>query len=560
MTAADESMTPALAELWSQFLDGALEAGQAAELEALLRADPASARLAGEHYVEHRLLSLALQREAPGRFVTATLSRMAEEGRSFSQRVQQRLTPLQPTLVPAPAPRRRTPAWFAPTAAAALIAIITAGSLLYTHSTRPAQESAPATLVATLVVADHCVWRGTPRETGERLASGELELAAGTALVRCDGGAELLLSGAVAVRLESGGSAACSHGSVTVRAAKPVAGFILRTPVAEISDLGTEFAVTVGDGGITEVQVLEGGVEWRSRSAAAADPGTLLHQGQAVRVRSAEDRIGEPLPVTAVRLDAQLERIETGAPNAALISYDGFSYGFPTTISRRKDANGGTGWRSAWFRSQQSNDLVIDFTPDASLAMPDDLLPARGGRMELPSEPERPGTYREACMRLFAQPIAMARDGVRYVSLLVCRSAVASGPTHWWFRCMLTSEMVPDDRIGFGILSNGCPELMSHFGNSKAEQPIVDGRPYLFVFKLVTGRRSPDQAFLKVYGQHDAIDMHEPSSWTVAGVPCHFDGVLGSIHINNGTERAYSVDELRIGMTWQSVTPRRNTH
>ena len=78
MTAADESMTPALAELWSQFLDGALEAGQAAELEALLRADPASARLAGEHYVEHRLLSLALQREAPGRFVTATLSRMAE--------------------------------------------------------------------------------------------------------------------------------------------------------------------------------------------------------------------------------------------------------------------------------------------------------------------------------------------------------------------------------------------------------------------------------------------------------------------------------------------------
>jgi hypothetical protein len=98
--------------------------------------------------------------------------------------------------------------------------------------------------------------------------------------------------------------------------------------------------------------------------------------------------------------------------------------------------------------------------------------------------------------------------------------------------------------------------LLSRFGNANGHQPIRNSEPYLCVFKVVCGRNSPDQTFLKIYAQQDPVDQHEPAAWTIVGQPGNFNGVLGSIHINNGTERAWSVDELRIGTTWSSVTPR----
>ena len=101
------------------------------------------------------------------------------------------------------------------------------------------------------------------------------------------------------------------------------------------------------------------------------------------------------------------------------------------------------------------------------------------------------------------------------------------------------------------------PELLSRFGNRTAAEPIQSGRPYLFVFKLSAARDAPVQSFLKVYAADEAVDAHEPAVWTVVGQPARFTGVLGSLHINNGTERAYAVDEVRIGSTWEAVTPRR---
>jgi hypothetical protein len=99
--------------------------------------------------------------------------------------------------------------------------------------------------------------------------------------------------------------------------------------------------------------------------------------------------------------------------------------------------------------------------------------------------------------------------------------------------------------------------VLSRYGNRAAPEPIVPGRPYLFVFKISAARDAPAQSFLKVYASDDIVDAHEPAAWTVVGHSGRFTGVLGSLHINNGTERAYSVDEVRIGTTWESVTPRR---
>jgi hypothetical protein len=548
-----------LAALWQDFIDGALDAGAAAELERQLAADPGIAAGWADRYVEHRLLALALSAEQDGRFTDAALARIADERQAFSARVRQRLTPGAPLAAPS---ARRTRPW--PQIATAAMVALALCALWLAGAPSPAAlpvalATAPAAVqVATLVLTDHAQWAGTAPASGERLVGGVLELVSGRALVRFGGGAELLLQGPAGVRLESGGSASCLHGSVGVRAERLSAGFILRTPVAEITDLGTEFAVTVTPAGVTEMEVLEGAVAWRGLARVEGSPGTLLHQGERRRLHSSDDQLGEALPPVAARIDAQLAGARAdGSAADELISYDGFDYPFATTTSRQHAASGGRGWRSHWYRNKPDSDLAIAFTPGEGLALPAGLAPGLGGRMELPVEPERPDTYRIACMRLFDRPFNLASDSRRYLSLVVQRSPEVAGPTHHWFRCMLTSESVPADRLGFGIQSSGCPELLGRFGNRGAQEAIEPGRPYLFVLKVSAARDAQAQSFLKVYALDDAVDAHEPAAWTVVGQPGRFTGVLGSLHINNGTERAYAVDEVRIGTTWESVTPRR---
>jgi hypothetical protein len=544
----NDAMDPQFAALWQSFIDGELDDAQVLELERCLRADPTLAALAGERYVEHRLLSLALRAEPAGRFAQATLARVADAGNDFSRKVQSRITSVA-TMPARSQTQRLTWSHYAFAASlAAMLALMLAwwSTPVPTTSTRP---------VATLVLADGCSWDGPTLAPGQRLMNGALRMRRGTALVRFDGGAEVLLSGTVDLTLESPGSAALQVGRVTVRASEGAAGFILRTPVSEVTDLGTEFALSVDHAGATDLQVIEGEVAWRGLRSATVDSGTVLRRGQGVRLRSATDAVGESLTLTAPTLASQVQHLPS-SDQGRLLSYDGFAYPFAHTTSRRQDAAGGFGWRAPWYRNQPTNELPLDFIPGQSLAMPHEVLPSSGGSALLVTEISKPDTYRDAYMRLFAEPLDLSRDGVRYVSLLVQRSATFDGPTHHWFRCMLVSETVPSDRVGFGIMSNGCPHLLNRFGNSNGTVAIQDEQAYLCVLKVVSGRTEPDQVFFKIYAPTDVVDRHEPATWTLIGQPSNFNGVLGSIHINNGTDRAWRFDELRIGTSWESVTPR----
>jgi hypothetical protein len=122
---------------------------------------------------------------------------------------------------------------------------------------------------------------------------------------------------------------------------------------------------------------------------------------------------------------------------------------------------------------------------------------------------------------------------------------------------MLVSERVPRDRMGFGVLSDFLPNVAGQQGNVAGTTPIAAGRPYLFVAKLVTSRSAPEQLFLKVYADDEAVDRDEPERWTVVGRSYRLTSPITAIHLYNGTECAYAIDELRIGTSWRSVTPRR---
>ena len=76
---------------------------------------------------------------------------------------------------------------------------------------------------------------------------------------------------------------------------------------------------------------------------------------------------------------------------------------------------------------------------------------------------------------------------------------------------------------------------------------------YLFVGKLVTGRDTPDEIFLKIFGPGDALDLREPKRWTIAGKSNRLDARLDELHLGFTPHGGFAFDELRIGTTWESV-------
>jgi hypothetical protein len=70
----------------------------------------------------------------------------------------------------------------------------------------------------------------------------------------------------------------------------------------------------------------------------------------------------------------------------------------------------------------------------------------------------------------------------------------------------------------------------------------------------VAGESGPDQVFLRVYAAEEPTEAEEPAGWTLVGPSFHSDLVFDwlQIHINSGTRQ--TLDEVRVGTTWASVT------
>ena len=79
-----------------------------------------------------------------------------------------------------------------------------------------------------------------------------------------DTGAKVILQGPIAYQVESRNGGFLTVGKLTGKVANETAkGFSVRTPTAVVTDLGTEFGVTVSGDGLTQVHVLRGAVDAR---------------------------------------------------------------------------------------------------------------------------------------------------------------------------------------------------------------------------------------------------------------------------------------------------------
>jgi hypothetical protein len=272
-----EPPAEALRNLIDDYLSGLLDEAGMGQLEAHLRADAEARR----YFVRYALMHTHLYLEARARLasdrILDTIERLAESD----------ATPAGGR-APRPGLLRRclAPRFFVP--AACLLLAVGAGWWLW----RGRLDREPA--IAWLVNAQSCRWAaGEP--AGDMRAGKVLKLEHGLAEIRFQCGARVVLEGPAGLELLSGNASRLMYGKLTARVPGPAAGFEVLSPQGKVIDLGTEFGISVSDGGATDVYVFEGKVE--AHAAADGPTGAVsLTQNQAARISAGKVtlRPGEP--------------------------------------------------------------------------------------------------------------------------------------------------------------------------------------------------------------------------------------------------------------------------
>ncbi len=157
---------------------------------------------------------------------------------------------------PAPAPRRFASFPLKLFAAAALVLLcVGIGAWLASRPGEAAQE------VAWLVNAQNCRWADDTEPTGAMRAGTVLRVERGLAEIHFRSGARVVLEGPASLELLSANGARLLRGKLSARVPGSAVGFEVLSPRGKVVDLGTEFGVSVGDGGATDVRVFAGKVE-----------------------------------------------------------------------------------------------------------------------------------------------------------------------------------------------------------------------------------------------------------------------------------------------------------
>ncbi|MBN1912631.1 MAG: hypothetical protein JW818_23115, partial [Pirellulales bacterium] len=112
-------------------------------------------------------------------------------------------------------------------------------------------EDGPAVAVAKLTGMHRCVWEedGAEHAVGEILRTGRtLNLKEGLAELTFDNGAQVILEGPATFRVTAADGGFLRQGVLTATVPEPARGFTIRTSLANVVDLGTEFGLEVRDG------------------------------------------------------------------------------------------------------------------------------------------------------------------------------------------------------------------------------------------------------------------------------------------------------------------------
>jgi hypothetical protein len=266
-------------DLVDEYCSGVIDETGVRRLEGYLLGSVASRRHFVEYFHHHTEIQFEVR---AGRAAGAVLERLAGEdtgGIGWDER----------------APNRRR--WTFPVpgrwlSLAALVATAAAVIVWLGFGTgrRPSPPSPPVRPsgenIAWLVNAQDCLWDEAGQRPGRDMRAGkELHILGGLAEIEFDCGARVILQGPAGLRLLSGKSAQLLRGTLTARVPPRAGGFFVLTPHNKVVDLGTEFGLSVDDGGSATVRVFTGEVmAYPLVPDRAAAPGVTIGQDQAARL------------------------------------------------------------------------------------------------------------------------------------------------------------------------------------------------------------------------------------------------------------------------------------
>ena len=141
----------------------------------------------------------------------------------------------------------------------------------------------PPPPIAMVDVTARPVWNpiGMPAPNGSFIAAGLLSLKSGDVQLTLRGGGKLVVEGPAELEFVSDNHISLHSGKIV--ATKPGGGLVVKCPNGSVTDLGTQFGISVGADGAAEVAVFEGRISAALNSAAATHSvkPMLLAGGQA---------------------------------------------------------------------------------------------------------------------------------------------------------------------------------------------------------------------------------------------------------------------------------------
>jgi hypothetical protein len=541
------SPDPQALELMHRYVDGTATAEETRTLEAALRHDTAFRR----QFLRYVNVDAAL---GGGR-----LSAAQGEGAPEANRMAVRDFSTRPP---------RWQYWVGYAAAACIAACLTLAIQHFTRSTDQAALSPTMVTtafpesIATLLLAEDCEWQHAMSFTaGQRLSAQTVRLKHGLAVLRFDGGAEVILAGGAELKLQTRGSALLSHGNVVVRASGDAAGFLLQTPASEVVDLGTEFAVKVERTGATEIHVLEGEVAYRKPNSGGGDDrdnaGPLLNAGQAVRYDRADSATPRPTGLSATRFDEWIRGAKLDAQEDLLLAQESFDYAVGRLLLSA--AHGGTGWAGPW----QTGYLVRLDPGDAGDLDITERFPQQGaqigglfGTTALQANPQFISRIRP-----LAQPVRLDVDQVYYVSLLARQEPLIlpsgqNGPPSEVRLVLRSSTHYFGDYALFRLSASGKPQIEARRGqNFTSPVTMNPGRNQVWIGKIVARQSGEDEMFFRIFEEGEAFDLMEPAQWSVQTRSIQSDARLDLMLLTVVGAGTNWFDDIRLGTSWRAVIP-----
>ncbi len=252
-----------------------------------------------------------------------------------------------------------------------------------------------------------------------------------------------------------------------------------------------------------------------------------------------------------------LAELEGPAQSANLTHYDGFG----NTIQR---FNGGIGWSGPWLGNGTfANDPRAEFGNSSSISFDVFRFDRAPGRLDLD------GSNDGAVSRKFAKPIDLNSSSVAYFSLLVSQELDASNnDSGGEFLDVLLKDGSGNIQAAFGCGSNE-GFFVNNLGSTVATSAgsLQRTGSYFLVAKIISQDDSQggnfDQIFMKVFasGTDSIPDTDAGMDWTLVGTTNeNSSGLLETLELDGGDNVYWSLDEIRIGSTWEAVTFNISSH